>query len=191
MGPVLPWPASFTLAPAAEDDWSQLPGYVFADSAAEPDAWTQIDLRVSPRPGEPWCGSFRARPELGLLDETIVGCPDGLSFLVVQAGIPLQVTARAPERVQVLEHCLPSVHLLVVRERGLFVLGSADALAAYDAQGLVWASSRLGDGDLELLGVDGGVVLCRVGGEVGDPALLQVDLTNGRASAVATSRPAL
>lgn len=180
---VLPWPASFRVALAGcEPDQPTVRTLAFGRDPArgrhEPGALT---LRVIPTTSRPWVGVFHGPARTGVLTETAIGWPDGHSLLVVQGGEAVLVPAHEPEQARPLDACEPVVHLLVVRDQQLVVLGSSTGLAAYGPDRLRWRADPLCWDGLEVLGVEDGTVVCRGSAATGETRrTLHVDLATGR-----------
>jgi len=136
-------------------------------------------LEFTPPTSAAWIGSFACGISSGTALTMVLSSPDPLIAFVVAGGIGYSVHVNSPEQCQLLP-VSPVMFVEVLSQEGMAVLGSGNALAVYDAKGLVWFK-RVVESDLKLQSISEGLIhFSGLDTEAGQPVRLSAELGSGR-----------
>lgn len=113
-------------------------------------------LEFRPQTCTPWIGSFASRTSDKSAPSMVISSPDPLIAFAIAGGEGYSVQVDSPNHWQPLP-VSPVMVAEVLPEQSLVVLGSGNALAVYDPEGLVWFR-RVVENELKLRSISEGLI---------------------------------
>ncbi len=165
------------------EEYAELPsdgrGTVFHYPGAIRDRTTGgLLIKVKPKTGQPWIGSFASGCRSAAVLTEIISCPDASEICVVSSGAAYVVRTDDPTKWQTLP-CFPVTQALEIPAHNLLVFSDFTKLVAFGTEGVKWISPRLAIDELKILEVENDCLRVSAwrGGQKAE--IDQVDLSTG------------